>query len=93
MNINDIKKFHFTTRFGDKKQPPPLWKESKGEGDYYELDKIIDVKKVKGKTLYLARWKGYGKDEDTWEPEENFSLCTEEIREFLTRRGQVKENK
>ena len=90
MNINDIKAFKFTTRFGDKKRPPPLWKESKGEGDYYELDKIIDMKKKRGKTMYLSRWKGYGKDADTWEPEQNFTLCPEEIQEFLMRRGQDK---
>ncbi|KAK3033752.1 hypothetical protein RJ639_034194 [Escallonia herrerae] len=44
------------------------------EGEVYEVEKVLsicygDPKKIKEGGLYLKiRWKGYGPDEDTWEP-------------------------
>lgn len=36
----------------------------------YEVDKIMDIHtKCKGKTEFLIRWKGFGKNDDTWEEE------------------------
>ena len=36
----------------------------------------------KGKTEYLVRWRGYGTEEDTWEPETHLSACLVYIQEF-----------
>ncbi|GBP19811.1 Chromobox protein homolog 5 [Eumeta japonica] len=47
----------------------------------YEVEKVIDSKKVKGKIHYLIRWKGYGADSDTWEPENTLS-CPDLIAKF-----------
>lgn len=47
----------------------------------YEVEKIIDSKRIKGKLHYLIRWKGYSADSDTWEPENTLS-CPELINKF-----------
>ncbi|XP_038626582.1 chromodomain Y-like protein 2 isoform X3 [Tachyglossus aculeatus] len=52
-------------------------------GDLYEVEKIIDKRKdKKGKWEYLIRWKGYGSNEDTWEPTHHLLHCEEFIAEF-----------
>jgi hypothetical protein len=38
----------------------------------YEVECILDQRIRKGKQQYLVHWKGYPKEEATWEPIENF---------------------
>ena len=42
------------------------------ESDDFVVDKILDHKVEKGLHLWKVRWKGYGPDEDTWEPASSF---------------------
>ena len=39
----------------------------------YDVEKILDEKKVTGKTQYLVKWLGYEGKENSWELAENFS--------------------
>uniref|UniRef100_H3AQ27 Chromodomain Y like 2 n=1 Tax=Latimeria chalumnae TaxID=7897 RepID=H3AQ27_LATCH len=49
----------------------------------FYVEKIVDKRKnKKGKWEYLIRWKGYGSNEDTWEPENHLLHCEEFIDEF-----------
>ncbi|XP_051984940.1 chromodomain Y-like protein [Xyrauchen texanus] len=51
--------------------------------ELYEVERIVGKRKnKKGKTEYLVRWRGYGFEGDTWEPESHLSSCVEFIREF-----------
>ncbi|CAH2039599.1 unnamed protein product, partial [Iphiclides podalirius] len=47
----------------------------------YEVEKIVDSKRIKGKLHYLIHWKGYSSEDDTWEPENTLS-CPELINKF-----------
>lgn len=39
-------------------------------------------KNKKGKVEYLVRWRGYGFEDDTWEPETHLANCVEFIHEY-----------
>jgi hypothetical protein len=57
----------FTSRI----QPPPPPIEIDGELEY-EVEDIVDYKIKRNKKQYLVKWVGYeGKDQYTWEPQEN----------------------
>ncbi|XP_037902905.1 chromobox protein homolog 1 isoform X2 [Hermetia illucens] len=52
------------------------------EGDEeYEVQDIVDEKQEKGVTYYLIRWKGYGPEGDTWEPEDTLN-CDDIVARF-----------
>ncbi|KAL4585179.1 hypothetical protein LXL04_009794 [Taraxacum kok-saghyz] len=57
--------------------------------EIFEVDQILsicygDPKEIKKRDLYLKiRWKGYGPEEDTWEPLEGLSDCHDKIKEFV----------
>ena len=44
--------------------------------DEYDVEKLLNKKKVKGKTQYLVKWLGYEDKKNSWEPAENLSLET-----------------
>uniref|UniRef100_A0A1B0BBG0 Chromo domain-containing protein n=1 Tax=Glossina palpalis gambiensis TaxID=67801 RepID=A0A1B0BBG0_9MUSC len=44
-------------------------KTSAEEDQEYEVEQIVGHKMVRGVFHFLMRWKGYSKDDDTWEPE------------------------
>uniref|UniRef100_A0A665T208 Chromodomain protein, Y-like n=2 Tax=Echeneis naucrates TaxID=173247 RepID=A0A665T208_ECHNA len=51
--------------------------------EFYEVERIVDKRKNrKGKVEYLVRWRGYGSEEDTWEPESHLSTCMIYVHEF-----------
>uniref|UniRef100_A0A8C1RXC3 Chromodomain protein, Y-like n=1 Tax=Cyprinus carpio TaxID=7962 RepID=A0A8C1RXC3_CYPCA len=53
------------------------------------IKKIVGKRKnKKGKTEYLVRWRGYGFEGDTWEPENHLSSCVEFIHEFNRQRSE-----
>jgi hypothetical protein len=41
----------------------------------YEVEHILDMKTVCGKTKFLVHWKGYSPEEWTWEPLCNLANC------------------
>ena len=62
------------------------------EDGNYEVARILEVKfsKVGGKREFLVRWKGWGPDGDTWEPEENLD-CEELIEKFMIKHEKIME--
>lgn len=46
------------------------------DGDYFEMENLVDHKTEKGKLLYFIKWLDWNEDSNTWEPIENiFSHC------------------
>ena len=48
----------------------------------YTVDKIITRKIIKGKKLYLIKWKGYPLEYCTWEPKYHLTNILEEVKFF-----------
>ncbi|QRW26330.1 Retrotransposable element Tf2 protein [Rhizoctonia solani] len=61
------------------KRPPPETIEREKE---YEVEQIIDSKRQQGKWFYLIKWKGYGPEDNSWEPKELLEHSQEEIKRF-----------
>ena len=47
----------------------------------WEVEKILNKKKMRGVEKYLIRWKGFTAEEDTWEKRENLKNVEELIKE------------
>jgi hypothetical protein len=55
--------------------------EVEGEEEW-EVERILDTRVTHKKRKYLVRWKGYTRDNDSWEPEENVQNATEAVEVF-----------
>ena len=65
------------------------------EAPFCTIDRIIDHKMTKDGKKYLVCWKGYDKNEDTWEPADNIKEDTpgslEDYRDMLDELGEQME--
>merc|ERR1711997_1345732 len=51
------------------------------DGEEFVVDRILDKRLKNGKTEYLISWKGFGPEENTWEPKGNMD-CPEVLKGF-----------
>mmetsp|Transcript_13436 Transcript_13436/g.26597 ORF Transcript_13436/g.26597 Transcript_13436/m.26597 type:complete len:81 (-) Transcript_13436:249-491(-) len=61
---------------------PPAVRLPRFEGPEYEVDRILDSKRISGKQHYLVKWKGFGVKDASWEPAKNLERAKERIANF-----------
>jgi hypothetical protein len=83
-------------------QPPPGPLEydtddtSNAEGEVYELERLVEHKKVKGRKggrdtyKYLVRWKGYGAEEDVWKKESDLRHAPKLMEDYWKKQKTTK---
>jgi hypothetical protein len=49
----------------------------------FEVEQILDKKKINGQWKYLVKWEGYPPEDNTWEPRKNLTDCAEKLELFL----------
>jgi len=52
----------------DPPRPPPVLVDGEPE---YHVESIVKHKKLRGETVFLVMWKGYPKEDASWEPADN----------------------
>ena len=60
---------------------PPLPEVIEGQLEY-EVDHIVNHRRMGGSLEFLVRWKGYKECDDTWEPESNLKNCPKILKEY-----------
>ena len=80
-HVSLLKPYHSD---GKRKPPPPpelvgSQLEYEGEMILSHRERSVGHKRVKE---YLARRKGYGREHDTWEPEDNCQNCPAAVQEY-----------
>lgn len=77
-HVSLLKKYQDPSSFSSDREVPsrPAPIEVEGEQEF-EVEAILNERRVRGKVEYLVKWRGYPEFEATWEPEENLSNSPE----------------
>ena len=79
VNVSRIKRYVDQVYGQRKETPQPVVIEGEEE---WEVEKILNKRKVRGKDKFLVRWKGFMAEGDTWESRENLENTGDILREF-----------
>ena len=79
VNVSRIKRYVDQVKDQRKETPQPVIVEGEEE---WEVEKILNKRRIRGKDKYLVRWKGFTAEGDTWESRENLQNAGETLKEF-----------
>ena len=79
VNVSWIVRYKEQMKGQKKEEEKPIEVEGIEE---WEVEKILNKKKIRGVEKYLIRWKGFTAEGDTWERRENLKNAEELIEEF-----------
>jgi hypothetical protein len=68
----------------ERHQEPPALVKIEGQEEF-EVQEVLDSKKIRGKFLYLVFWRGYPPSEATWEPAGNLVHAQDLVNRFHQR--------
>jgi len=86
VNVSRVRRYKDQVEGQKKERPAPVIIEGEEE---YEVEKILNKKKFRGKDWYLVWWKGYMTEEDMWEPRENLGNMEDLVKEFKEEYGEI----
>ena len=84
VNMSQIVRYKEQVKGQKKEKGEPVEVEGVEE---WEVEKILNKKKIRGVEKYLIRWKVFTVEVDTWERRENLKNAEELIEEF--ERGEI----
>ena len=79
VNVSRVQRYKLQVEEQRKEMPQPVVIEGEEE---WEVEKIMNKRKIQGKDKYLVWWKGCIAEEDTWESKENLKNAMELVEEF-----------
>ena len=79
VNVSQIVRYKEQVKRQKKEEGKPVEVEGVKE---WEVEKILNKKKMRGVMKYLIWWKGFTAEGDTWERKENLKNAEELIEEF-----------
>ena len=79
VNVSRIKRYIDQVDGQRKEAPQPVVVEGKEE---WEVEKILNRRKIRGKDKFLVWWKGFTAEGDTWESRENLQNAGDLLKEF-----------
>jgi len=79
VNVSRIRRYVGQVEGQKRKQPAPVIIEGEEE---WEVKRILNKQRVRGKDKYLVCWKGFTAESDTWEGRENLKNTKEAIKQF-----------
>jgi len=88
INVSRIVKYKEQVKGQKKEEGKPIEVEGVEE---WEVEKVLNKKKIRGVEKYLIRWKGFTAEGDTWEGKENLKNAEKLIDNKWRRRENTKE--
>jgi len=79
VNVSRIQCYIGQVEGQKKEQPAPVMIEGEEE---WEVERILNKQKIRGKDKYLVQWKRFTTKSDTWEGRENLGNAKEAIEKF-----------
>ena len=79
VNVSRIVRYKEQVKEQKKEEGKPVEVEGVEE---WEVEKVLNKKKIRGVEKYLIRWKGFTVEGNTWERRENLKNAEELIKEF-----------
>jgi Chromo (CHRromatin Organisation MOdifier) domain len=82
INIQHLMKYYSKIRLAHSLANPRDCLKSSEEFKEFEVDKIVDKQKQKGKSYYKRRWKGFNTENDTWQTAQDLRNAPELLKEW-----------
>jgi len=79
VNVSQIKRYIDQVDDQRKETPQPVLIEGEEE---WEVEKILNKRRIRGKDKFLVRWKGFMAEGDTWESRENLKNAGDLLKEL-----------
>src|SRR5262249_12343932 len=82
VNVTKLRRYKDPSIVPDRPITTPPPPEIVDGHEEYEVEKIVDSRRRRGRKEYLVQWKGYSDHDRTWEPEKNLTNASDAIRRF-----------